>query len=67
MINTNRSEIVFRLLVLWMALIGCGGGSGGSGEGGTVLPFVDGSATGGELNAVCLAGASTGEVVPSLL
>jgi len=62
MINTTRSEIVFCLLVLWMTLIGCGGGSGGSGEGGAVLTIVDGSATGGERNAVCLAGASPGEV-----
>jgi hypothetical protein len=62
MIKTPRSEIVFCLLVLWVTLIGCGGG-GGSGESGGGLPFVDGSATGGERNSVCLAGASSGEVV----
>ena len=63
MLNITRVGFVLFLVVLCVNLIGCGGGGGGSGESIGGFPPVDGNATGGERNAVCLSGTSTGEVV----
>jgi hypothetical protein len=66
MIENTRRVVVCWFMVLGAVISGCGGG-GGSGNGGAVgnggrIPLIDGSATGGERNAVCLAGTSAGEV-----
>ncbi|MBI5580253.1 MAG: VCBS repeat-containing protein [Deltaproteobacteria bacterium] len=54
----------FILLAVCATVMSCGGGSGGSSESanGSSAPAVDGSATGGERNPVCVAGMSSGEV-----
>lgn len=62
MLNKMHIFFVVYLVVLCGALIGCGGDSSGSSEGGGGISFFDGSATGGERNAVCNLGTSTGEV-----
>ena len=66
MIENTRRVVVCWFMVLGAVISGCGGG-GGSGNGGAVgnggrIPLIDGSATGGERNAVCLAGTSAGKV-----
>ncbi len=62
MYNNIQIKVVFYLLACGVALFGCGGGGGGSeGSGGGNYTF-DGSATGGQRNAVCLSGTSMGEV-----
>ncbi len=63
MVKTSISACVFILLAGWAALIGCGGGGGSSESvnGGGEAP-VEGNATGGERNPVCVAGTSGGEV-----
>ncbi|MFZ0612473.1 MAG: VCBS repeat-containing protein [Desulfobacterales bacterium] len=66
MITPSRIEYTFCLLILWGTLFGCGGAGGGSVESGGGVSFTDGSATGGQRNAVCLAGTSTGEVARPL-
>ena len=55
---------IFILLAVWVTLISCSGGSGGSSESatGSNAPTTDGSATGGQRNPVCVAGTSSGEV-----
>ena len=55
---------IFILLAVWVTLISCSGGSGGSSESatGSTAPTIDGSATGGQRNPVCVAGTSRGEV-----
>ena len=64
MIENTLRVVVFWLMVLGAVVTGCGGGSGSGGSAGNRggVPFIDGSATGGERNAVCLAGTSAGEV-----
>ena len=64
MLNTPIISRIFIPLAVWVTLISCSGGSGGSSESatGSNAPTVDGSATGGERNPVCVAGTSSGEV-----
>lgn len=50
----------FVFLVIWTFTVSCSGG--GSSTNGNEIPVDGGSTTGGEANAVCLAGQSTGEV-----
>jgi len=53
------------LLLVWSVAASCGGGSGGSAEGGsngTGTPVLGGNATGGDRNPVCAVGTSAGEV-----
>ena len=65
MLNKIRIGFFHYLVFLCVTLTGCGGGggSGETGQGGGGGSFIDGSATGGERNTVCLSGTSTGEVV----
>ncbi|MFZ0726055.1 MAG: VCBS repeat-containing protein [Desulfobacterales bacterium] len=66
MIISFRVVYSFCLLVLWATLFGCGGSGGGSAASGGEGSLIDGSATGGQRNAVCLAGTSMGEVARPL-
>ena len=64
MFNKMRFTSGVFLLIFWTILSGCGGGggNGGAGQSGGGGSFIDGSATGGERNTVCLSGTNTGEV-----
>jgi hypothetical protein len=56
---------LFCNLILFVVLMGCGGGGGGGSSGNDIQPTApggNGSAIGGERNAVCAAGQSAGEV-----
>ena len=62
--SSRQIARIFILLAVWVTLISCSGGSGGSIESatGSNAPTTDGSATGGQRNPVCVAGTSSGEV-----
>jgi len=62
--SSRQIARIFILLAVWVTLISCSGGSGGSSESatGSNAPTTDGSATGGQRNPVCVAGTSSGEV-----
>jgi len=55
---------IFIFRAVWVTLSSCNGGSGGSSERatGSNAPTIDGSATGGQRNPVCVAGTSRGGV-----